>query len=225
MVTNNGFINANVNGQTLNINGNITGTGTITASNGGTLVIGTNTGGSSQDAVSVTGAGSKINLTNNHLFINYGSSVDPAATIRSLLTTGYASGTWTGPGIDSSTAALPANNAHFGLGYADGADNVVTGLTSGQIEIAYTLYGDANLDGIVSGDDFSILVANLGKSVTKWDQGDFNYDGAVTGDDFSLLVSNLGKGANGADIALPASTLAAVDAMRRRSQWTHGRCA
>jgi fibronectin-binding autotransporter adhesin len=209
---NNGIINANVNGDILNIDGNITGTGTLIASNGGDLVIGTNTGGSSQDAVSVTGANSKIDLTNNHLFINYGASADPAATIRGYLTTGYAAGAWNGPGIDSSTAALPANNSHYGLGYADGADNVVTGLTSGQIEIAYTLYGDANLDGIVSGDDFSILVANLGKSVTKWDQGDFNYDGAVTGDDFSLLVSNLGKAANGADIALPASTLAAIDA-------------
>jgi fibronectin-binding autotransporter adhesin len=212
VVTNNGFINANVNGQTLNINGNITGTGTLIASNGGDLVIGTNTGGSSQDAVSVTGGSSKIDLTNNHLFINYGGGIDPAATIRSLLTTGYAGGAWTGSGIDSSTAALPANNPHFGLGYADGVDGVVAGLTSGQIEIAYTLYGDANLDGIVSGDDFTILVANLGKSVTRWDQGDFNYDGTVSGDDFTLLVANLGKHANGADVVLPASDLAAIDA-------------
>ncbi len=89
---------------------------------------------------------------------------------------------------------------------------MVTGLSATQVEIKYTLYGDANLDGLVSGDDFTILVGNLGKSVSAWDQGDFNYDGLVTGDDFTLLVGNLGKQASGADVTLPASDYAAIDA-------------
>jgi PEP-CTERM motif len=55
-------------------------------------------------------------------------------------------------------------------------------------------------------------VGNLGKSDAAWDKGDFNYDGVVSGDDFSLLVGNLGKAANGADIAIPAGDLAAIDA-------------
>jgi hypothetical protein len=154
-------------------------------------------------------SGGKLDLTNNHFLINYAGGADPIATIRGYLATGYANGAWTGVGIDSSTAAA---NPTFALGYADGADNVVTGLSSGQIEVKYTLYGDANLDGIVSGDDFAILAANLGKSVTRWDQGDFNYDNVVSGDDFSLLVGNLGKAANGADIAIPAADLTAIDA-------------
>ncbi len=210
-ITNNGTINANVNGQILNLDGNVSGTGTLDVANGAEIVIGTNAGGSSQNAVSISGSGI-LNLTNNHLIINYGSGTDPAATIRSLLITGRNSGAWNGPGIDSSTAALSANNANYGLGYADGADHVVTGLSSGQLEIKYTLLGDANLDSLVTGDDFTILVANLGKAVTRWDQGDFNYDGLVTGDDFTLLVANLGKQANGADVAIPASDYAAIDA-------------
>jgi hypothetical protein len=81
-----------------------------------------------------------------------------------------------------------------------------------SVLVAYVLYGDANLDGVVSGDDFTILVANLGKSVTRWDQGDFNYDGLVTGDDFTKLVGNLGRQSDGADVSLPAADYAAIDA-------------
>src|SRR6202041_1724487 len=101
-------------------------------------------------------------------------STDQIATIRNEIINGYNGGTWTGHGITSSVAELPGNVTHYGLGYADGADHVVTGLPSGQIEVKYTLLGDANLDGIVSGDDFTILAVNLGKSVSAWDKGDFN---------------------------------------------------
>jgi hypothetical protein len=72
--------------------------------------------------------------------------------------------------------------------------------------------GDANLDGVVNGDDFTIVASNLGKSVSGWDQGDFNYDGVVNGIDFTELVANLGKSANGADVAIPASDYTAIDA-------------
>ncbi len=149
-----------------------------------------------------------INLQNNEMILNY-TDTDPISTIRAQLITGYNNGLWNGAGIASSAAAANQNDA---LGYADGADNVVAGLSSGQIEIKFTIYGDANLDGVVSGDDFSILVANLGKSAAAWDQGDFNYDGVVSGEDFSLLVSNLGNAANGAAITLPAADMAAIDA-------------
>ena len=66
----------------------------------------------------------------------------------------------------ASTARLRRCNSHYGLGYADGADGVVSGLASGQIEVEYTLYGDANLDGVVNGTDFGILAANFGQQVT-----------------------------------------------------------
>jgi hypothetical protein len=97
--------------------------------------------------------------------------------------------------------------------YADLADpGNPAGLATDQIEIKYTLLGDANLDGVVNGTDFTILASNLGKSVSGWDEGDFNYDGVVNGIDFTELVGNLGKSASGADVVLPASDYAAIDA-------------
>jgi hypothetical protein len=154
--------------------------------------------------------GGNVDVANNHIIIAYGSS-DPIATIRGYLQTGYNGGAWNGPGIDSSIAALPANS-HYGIGYADGADGIVTGLSSGQIEIKYTLLGDADLDGSVTGSDFTALAGNLGKSGVGWDKGDFLYTGAVTGSDFTALVQNLGKSATGADVAIPTSDYAAIDA-------------
>ncbi len=151
-----------------------------------------------------------FDMANQRMFITYGANSDPIATIRAYLTTGRNGGSWTGLGIQSSSAAA---NSSYALGYADSADDGnPAGLASGTIEIMYTLLGDANLDGVVSGDDFSILAANLGKSVSGWDAADFNYDGVVNGDDFAALVDNLGKQANGANVVLPASDLAAIDA-------------
>jgi hypothetical protein len=165
--------------------------------NGGTLHLGTNSGGSSVTSLTITGSGT-LDVGNNDLFIDF-SGTDPIATIRGYLTTGYAAGAWNGDGIDSSAATATVG---YGVGYADGSDDVVSGLSSGQIEVKYTLYGDANLDGFVSGSDFTILVANLGDSVNAWDKGDFNYDGIDNGQDFTMLISNLGKTATNADIAL-----------------------
>jgi hypothetical protein len=87
------------------------------------------------------GGSDKFDVTNGHFFIDYAGGADPISTIRGYLAFGYAGGAWTGPGINSSTAALSANS-HYALGYADGADGIVAGLSSGQIEVMYTLYGD-----------------------------------------------------------------------------------
>jgi Dockerin type I domain len=195
--------------------------GTVTASGLNQFSVNVNStgllkinGGSanSVDILTINGNG-KLDLTNHHLFIDYndGNGVDPIATISGYLASGYAGGAWNGPGIDSSSAALPANS-HYGLGYADGADGIVAGLTSGQVEVMYTLYGDANLDGVVNGSDFTILAGSLGKAVSGWDKADFNYDGVVNATDFTLLAGNLGKSASGAAVEIPASDYAAIDA-------------
>jgi hypothetical protein len=194
-VVNNGSLAVNVNSTV----GGITGNGHVTVGNGtttNTLHIAAGTGLNTVSSLTVNG-NSALDLTNNHLIINYAGSADPAATIRQYLTSGYNNGTWTGPGINSSTAA--ANSGSYSLGYADSADpGNPAGLASGTIEIKYTLLGDANLDGTVNGIDFGILAANFNKGVSRWDQGDFNYDGAVNGVDFGKLAANFNKGASGA---------------------------
>ncbi len=173
--------------------------------NGGTLQLATGGGSSTVASVTIDGNGI-LDLTNNKLFIDYGSTSDPIASIYTWLTTGYNNGAWNGPGIDSSAAA---QNPSYALGFADGADNVVSGLAAGEIEIAFTLYGDANLDGTVNGSDFSILAANFGMGTTDWDEGNFRYNGVVNGSDFSALAVNFGLAASQAAVSLPVFAAAA----------------
>jgi uncharacterized repeat protein (TIGR03803 family)/autotransporter-associated beta strand protein len=168
---------------------------------GGNLQLAPNTGGETVSSLTIS-AGSTLDLTNNHIVINYGNSANQVSVDSTIR--GYISA----DAIFSSQA-----NSSYGIGWADGNDASESGIVApNSVLIAYALYGDANLDGIVNGDDFTILVGNLGKAATSWDKGDFNHDGVVNGEDFTLLVGNLGKAANGADIELPASTYAAIDA-------------
>ena len=104
-----------------------------------------------------------------------------------------------------------ANSSSYGIGYADSADpGNPAGLASGQIEIMYTLLGDANLDGKVNGTDFNLMATNFNQAVTNgWDEGDFNYDGKVNGSDFVLLADNFNQFAS--QSAVSAADLAALD--------------
>jgi hypothetical protein len=158
--------------------------------------------------LTISGTGT-VDLANNELLINYGSNPDPISTIAGYIKSGYNGGGWNGQGLISTAAQTPTNGLNYGLGYADGTDGVVAGLSSGQIEIKYTLLGDANLDGLVNGSDFNILAANFNQSVTGWDQGDFNYNGLVNAADFNQLAANFNQGVSGAAVALSAAALAA----------------
>ena len=147
--------------------------------------------------------GATLDVGNNELIINYGSNPDPISTIAGYLISGRNGGAWNGTGIFSSAAAVSPG---YALGYADSADTGnPAGLSSDQIEIKYTLLGDATLTGTVSVADFTILTINLGKTMSGWDQGDFLYTGTITGSDFTALVTNLGKTAQGTAVVLPAS--------------------
>jgi autotransporter-associated beta strand protein len=163
-------------------------------------------------SLSISGTGT-LDIGNNHLIVDYSGS-DPIASIAALIAHGaYAGGTtitWTGTGITSSAAQL--NSSSYGIGYADTADaGNPAGLSSGQIEIMYTLLGDANLDGKVNGTDFNLMATNFNQSVTAgWDKGDFNYDGKVNGNDFVLLAANFNQFAS--QSATSSADTAALDA-------------
>ena len=196
--TNNGTITINTNSSstsTLSAGGPLAGTGTVVINSGGQLSFGASVGGSTIGGLTITGSG-RLDLNNNHLFINYGSGPDPVSSIAALLASGYSAGAWNGNGIFSTAAQT---NKSYGLGYADSADpGNPAGLSSGQIEVKYTLLGDADLNNVVNGIDFGILAANFNKAVSRWDQGDFNYDSIDNGIDFALLAANFNKGASGA---------------------------
>ena len=62
----------------------------------------------------------------------------------------------------------------------------------------YTHFGDLNLDGQVTGDDYTVVDSNLNTTPPAdlaWLSGDANLDGVVTGDDYTTIDANLGSGA------------------------------
>jgi hypothetical protein len=172
-----------------------------------TLQIAANSGTSWISSLSIVHQ-SQLDLTNNAIIISYAGS-DPISTIYGYLKTGYNNDGWNGLGIISSEAQSPVNGHAYGVGWADGADGVVAGLSSGQIEIRFTLLGDANLDGVVNGSDFSLLAANFGLGVTNWDQGNFYFTNSVNGADFGALAANFGQGVT---TGLKSADVAALDA-------------
>jgi hypothetical protein len=174
-----------------------------------TLQIAPNSGGSALDSLSIA-TGCSLDITNTHVIISYASAAN-ATTILQYLASGYNGGLWNGTGIISSTAA--SGSGRYGVGFASGTVGGVSGLTSGQVEIAYALYGDANLDGTVNGTDFGLFAANFGKVVSGgWQMGDFDYNGVVNGADFGRLAGNFGMSASGTSVVLPEGDWAALDA-------------
>ena len=144
--------------------------------------------------LTILGTGT-VDLTGATLFIDYGSNTDPISSIVTDLTSGYDGGTWLGSGIISSSVAIQnfeQSKLIYSVGYADGADGIVAGLSSGQIELMPTLAGDARLQGTVNFGDFQILARNFGSS-GSWDQGDFTYGGSVSFPDFQMLQTNFGS--------------------------------
>jgi hypothetical protein len=124
-----------------------------------------------------------------------------AATVESQLASGFADGTWSGSGIVSSAARQ--SGGRYALAFAD---------TAAGVNVQYALVGDANLDGIVNGQDLAILAANFGKSSPDWTAGDFNYSGMVGATDFAGLAANFGRESSGQTANLPAGDYAALQA-------------
>ena len=147
-------------------------------------------------ALEVAAPGS-LDVANNKLAIDYTGDT-PLHTVRSMLQSGYAGGAWTGGGIVSSNA----DAGSFGVGFSEAAA-VFTNFPAtfgGQsvgattILIAWTRFGDANLDGVTGIADFARLAAGYNQP-GAWENGDFNYDGTVGIGDFSLLAANYNQSA------------------------------
>ena len=183
------------------LSGPIDGTGAVIVGTPGapaTLQLAASGGISEQSSLTID-EGSKLDVTNNELIINYGSGKDPISSIVSYLSSGYAGGAWTGPGIISSSVAglHSTSSLRYAVGYIDGANppanymGPVVG--SGSIEIEPTLAGDATLAGTVNFHDFQVVLSNFGKPNQSWDEGDFDYSGSVDFYDFQAVLSNFGQ--------------------------------
>ncbi len=157
----------------------------------------------SATALSIPGTGF-LDVTNNVFILDYpGTTEIPAQTaaVAALLTSGFAGGAWTGPGINSSRATDFANNGNqgqylTGIGYMSGA---LTGgsflgraVDAGSVITRYTYYGDSNLDGQVNSQDYALIDSGFAAQhnagfVVSWVNGDYNYDGKIDGSDYALI--------------------------------------
>jgi autotransporter-associated beta strand protein len=215
-VTNNGGLVFNYSTGTTTVANNITGTGTLTKSGASTVVLTgsslstgltTITGGNLtviggsgllSNVISSTGG---LDIQGGRAVLDYtslvGGSVDGIAitpqnvsTLAEIaLATSYSNGWQVLPSwpLGSTTAYNDATHTHA-LGWTNtvvGGENLLT--------IAYTLYGDANLDGTVNGGDLNIVLSNFNQTGMTWAQGDFNYDTTVNGADLNAVLSNFNQ--------------------------------
>ena len=147
-----------------------------------------------------------LNLTNNDLIVDYTGSTSPAATLEAAVRSAYNHGTWSGPGLTSSDAAL---RNIFTLLVLDNA-TLATPLTSFDtitiptttVIVKFTHQCDLNGDGVVTGtgpnNDLSLFAAyyaaynvdtgtSTNRAVTHA-QGDMDFDGLLTFNDAQLFT-------------------------------------
>ncbi len=146
----------------------------VTTVQAGTLVL---SGAGAQNPVLTNVAGA--DLQSGRLVFDYSPTApagDPVATIRARLFSGA---------ITSTTAATGVS-----IGYVDGVVPGVSIGTANAVILVKAFKGDANLDGVVNGLDFSRMLGHWGATTNLWTDGDFNHDGTVNGLDFSALLGN-----------------------------------
>jgi autotransporter-associated beta strand protein len=137
-----------------------------------------------------TNASGKFDLTDNSMVMKGMST----SQVRSLIQGAFNAGHWNGAtGLDSSTAAANAAGT-TAIGYAINsllnktAFKGVTPLSGTDVLVKYTYYGDADLSGATSLDDFTLFLGGYQNGGSTWARGDFDYSGGVTLDDFTLFL-------------------------------------
>ena len=179
---------------------------------GGLVTLATGTGRTllvpSSVSMSVSG---RLDLGGNDLLSPNGG----LAVVNAWAATGYAGGTWAGPGLDTSAAAA---NRLLAVGVIPNTVNGTTPLyatfdgrpaAATDVLARVTYYGDANLDGVVNATDYTRLDAGTVTHATGWINGDFNYDGVIDGSDYAL-ADNAFNRQTAAAAATPAGVVAAV---------------
>lgn len=200
VVSNGGAFVANADATALNLTLNGTASATFnTTQHVSSLSISANssatlsTGGAKVlvvNSLAISGTG-KLDLTNNAMVVRSGVLSD----VQSAIAVAFNHGSWTGAGgITSSTARADPLGA-TGLGFVNNADlgkttfAGVTGLTASDLLVKYTYYGDSDLSGATTLDDFTLFLGGYQTAASAWFGGDYDYDGHVTLDDFTQFLS------------------------------------
>jgi hypothetical protein len=137
--------------------------------------------------------GAQLDLTNNKLIIDY----TTLGTMLSDLASEVSDGRLFSSLADSTHSIGYGDNGTLGKSSFGGVSVDGTSLLA-----AYTLIGDANLDGAVDGADLAALSSAWNSGTGVWDNGDFNYDGFVNVGDLKLLASNWMQGSTASPLSL-----------------------
>jgi autotransporter-associated beta strand protein len=138
-------------------------------------------------------SGGGANIKAGKMIFDYTGESSPATTIKGLLTTSYHAGAWNTGQFKSTTAT-----ANRGLGWIDNT-------TAKQVTVAYTLYGDATVNGGVDLSDLAALGQSWNGTGKVWAQGDFNYDGKVDLSDLAALGAHWNQSIAGFSMALDST--------------------
>jgi hypothetical protein len=152
--------------------------------------------------------GARLDLADNDMILDY-ASVSPTGSWNGSAYTGVAGmiasgrgldGAWDGAGVVTSMTAAIAPSTITTLAIAEAAD--IFGIAATQTVmfdgqtidgttaiVKYTYSGDANLDGVVTGDDYFAIDSAFPQARHGWSNGDFNFDGTIDGDDYFLIDS------------------------------------
>jgi autotransporter-associated beta strand protein len=139
-----------------------------------------------------TNTSGKFDLTDNSMVVK-----DMAvAAVQAEIVKAFNAGQWnsTTGGLTSSTAAT-ASPAVTAIGFAsNGILNKsefkgVTGLDADDVLVKYTYYGDSDLNGQTTLDDYTLFLNGYQTAGNTWVQGDYDYNGLVTLDDFTLFLA------------------------------------
>jgi hypothetical protein len=171
---------------------------TVSVASGGKFTLGGSNVVLKTGSITTNGSG-KLDVKNNKLVVTaqaLGSWTGSAYTgVTGLIQSGRGDGHWAGGGIVTSMAdATTSLRKTLAVMTADanGAFGGVS-VSAGNVLVMYTWGGDANLDGLLDGDDYFAIDSHVLNSgfVFGFHNGDFDYNGAIDGDDYFIIDSNI----------------------------------
>jgi guanyl-specific ribonuclease Sa len=157
----------------------------------------------------------QLDLSSNDMILQNGT----LATVTSQIGSGYNGGNWIGKGIISSAAADdPTNLTTLGVIANTAGRGAFDGQTPpvGSVLVKYTYFGDANLDGVVDGSDYTCIDNGFNAQLSGWGNGDFDYSNSVNGLDYLLIDNAFDTGAVNLEV-MSATALAEKMAVQSKA--------
>jgi hypothetical protein len=173
-------------------------------------------------ALDISGSGARLDLSDGALIVHSTAAnraADLAAVTAKIKSGLNLGGTlWTGDGITTSLGGNGSGDLHAlgvvvnDLAAAGAGSGALYSTFAGEnvgvndILVRYTLFGDADLDGAVTTNDYFQIDNGFLGAKAGWINGDFDYDGAVTTNDYFVIDNAfLGQGASPAPAASAAT--------------------